>query len=227
MIPRIVHQIYEIFQDGVKLEDITEFRESVAKTKDYCAKNDIEYKMWNFADCEKLIDSKYPEHRQIWDDFKKPIQKADFVRYLVLYDQGGIYLDCDVYPIRSMEKLFEEDIFFAQWASDNKNTPYNAIFGSKPNLEFWEDIFKHCKESFYEKNEIEIYKTWKARYIFQTTGHYMIKRVMNKKQYKNKIKLIQCVSVWNNNKGICDIPDAQKAVFFDCSRSFWYESTGK
>jgi len=222
MVPRIVHQIYWSFDGKTKLNDISEFRESVQKTEKYCIENDIKHILWDYEKCNKLID-KYPEQRDLWNDFDKPIQKVDFIRYLILYDQGGIYLDCDVFPIRSMEQLFLEDIFLAQWASDDKNTPYNAIMGSIPKHPFWEDIFVHCKESFYEKREMEIYKTWKARYIFHTTGHCMIKRVMNQKKHKNKIKLIKCVSVWNNCKNICDIPDADKAVFFDCSRSYWYK----
>ena len=41
MIPRIVHQIYGIFDDGVKIKDISEFRDSTIKTEKYCIENDI------------------------------------------------------------------------------------------------------------------------------------------------------------------------------------------
>jgi len=65
MIPRIVHQIYWSFDGKTKLNDISEFRESVKKTEKYCIENDIKHVMWDYQKCNKLID-KYPEHRQIW-----------------------------------------------------------------------------------------------------------------------------------------------------------------
>jgi mannosyltransferase OCH1-like enzyme len=222
MIPRIVHQIYGIFDDGVKLKDISEFRESTIKTEKYCIENDIEYKMWDLPKCLKLLND-YPEYKQLWDDFPQKIQRADFIRYLILHKYGGIYLDCDVHPIRSMEQLFDEDIFFSVWASDKKQKPYNAIFGASKANPVLEDIFKHCQDSFYEKSQMDIYKSWTGRFVFQTTGHHMIQRVLKMKHNKGKVNLIACVSVWNNCKNICDIPDDNKAVFFDNNRSYWYK----
>ena len=216
MIPRIVHQVYGIFDDGVNIKDISEFRESTYKTEKYCIENDIEYKMWDLPKCLKLL-NEYPQYKQLWDDFPQKIQRADFIRYLILHKHGGIYVDCDVHPIRSMEPLFDEDIFFSIWSGDKFKRPYNAIFGSSKGNTVLEDIFKHCHESFYEKNDMDIYKTsWQIRFVFQTTGHYMIKRVIKKNK---NVKLLPCVSVWNNCKNICDM--AEGAIFFDNNKSYW------
>jgi len=218
MIPKIIHQVFWEFEKGRTLNRISDFRESVRRTKEWCGGNNLDYKLWGLEECNQLID-KYPEYKTIWNEFPKQIMKADFIRYLILFDEGGIYLDCDIYPIRSMDTLWEKDIFFVRWFSDTKNTPYQAILGSIATHPVYKDILLHCQESYYEKCEMEIYKTWTARFVFQTTGHFMVKRVL--KNYK-EIKLLPIVSVMNNTKNIWDFPDTYDAIFYDHSSSTWY-----
>ena len=73
------------------------------------------------------------------------------MRYLILYHYGGIYLDLDMYPIRDMSKLFDEDYFFTRWHDDKQRLPYIACMGSEPKQEIFQKIAEHCKESTYEK----------------------------------------------------------------------------
>jgi len=80
----MIHQIYGIFNDGIKLEDISIFKEAVSKTKQFCDDNNYEYKMWSLEDCEKLLAEHYPEYIQLWNDFTYPVQRADFIRYCIL-----------------------------------------------------------------------------------------------------------------------------------------------
>ena len=127
MIPRKIHQVYGLFNDGKSLEDIPLFHQQVSKTKQYALTNDIEYKMWDNTDCNELI-SKYPQYKELYENFRFPVQKADFVRYLILYDTGGIYVDCDIAPIGDMGDLFQMNEFFVIWNNDKKLLPYNAYF---------------------------------------------------------------------------------------------------
>ena len=62
MIPKRIHQIYGIFNDGIPLEDIDVFRECVDETERFCKKNKYEYKLWNLKDCEELICEDYPQY---------------------------------------------------------------------------------------------------------------------------------------------------------------------
>ena len=216
---KVVHQIYGIFDDGIPLKDIKQYYIAVQKTKKYCKEKGIQYKMWNLKMCEDFLKKHFKEYLKLWNDFRYPIQRADFVRYCILYKYGGIYIDCDIYPIKKINHLFLKDYFFVE---RKKNTfPYNAIMGSKPGQEIFKKIIEHCKESTYEKQSQKIYDTWKGRLIFQTTGQYMLKRVLGKD--KNILNII-CIK---EKKKITEIkkikwkcPDG--ALFMDFNESFWW-----
>lgn len=53
-----------------------------------------EVKLWKSDDAYKLLD-KYG-FRELYDSYTVKVQKADFIRYLIIYDQGGCYCDFDI-----------------------------------------------------------------------------------------------------------------------------------
>jgi len=223
MIPKIIHQVFFPFDDDVKsIDDIPMFKIRSYSTQKWCDKYDIHYQMWNYEDCKELI-KKY-DFEDIWDDFPQPVMKVDFVRYLILYDQGGIYLDCDVEPIRSMDELWSKEAFFAKWYNDTKNIPYIAICGSSAKNQIFMDIIKHSVESYIDKKFMKFYQTATGRFVFQTTGHFCVNRVL--KQNPNKVELLPIVSVINRQKGIYDFPPTTgdlSAIFYDENISSWYK----
>ena len=221
---KTVHQIYGIFNDGIPLEDISIFKEAVKKTKQFCKDNNYDYKMWSLEDCEKLLAEDYPDYIQLWTDFRYPVQRADFIRYCILFKYGGCYIDCDIYPIQSLqgpslEDIFDSDQYFVHWSNDTKKKPYNAVMGSKKNNPLFTEIIKEVEKSFYEKEKMEIYKTWKGRFVFQTTGHSMLNRVI-KKQKINKDKYFHDVLFIKNKK--YNIGNQEEALFIDSNASTWY-----
>lgn len=215
MIPRKLHQVYGLFNDGKSLQDIPIFHQQVSKTQQFCQTDDIIYKMWDNEACNELI-NKYPQYKELYENFRFPVQKADFIRYLILYDQGGIYVDCDIAPIEDMNDLFQMNQFFVIWNDDKKRLPYNAILGSTPKNILYEDIFKQIEHDYAEKSKIDVYKTWIGRFVFQTTGHFMLKRVL--KRYPD-IQLLDILKIHNKAgkiiSGICPI-------FEDYNCSTWY-----
>ena len=88
--------------------------------------------MWNLKQCIDLVEKYYPQYLTLWNDFTLPIKRADFIRYCILHKYGGIYIDCDIHPLRSLDDLFKKDYFFVTWHDDKKKLPYNAVMGSKP-----------------------------------------------------------------------------------------------
>lgn len=112
MIPKIIHQIW---------------RQGEADLKErHCY---IGYNAWNY---QGLIDSwrkHYPdfkhlfwaeslinaflttESREIRFAYSKLsyIEQIDFFRYLIIYQFGGIYADCDTLPLKSVEPLLNTD----------------------------------------------------------------------------------------------------------------------
>lgn len=67
---------------------------------------------------------------------------TDYCRFKVLYSEGGIYIDTDVFLLKDFNELLNYDSF---WSSTDFNKVDPFIFGSKPD----NPILKKCIE-FYE-----------------------------------------------------------------------------
>lgn len=53
-------------------------------------------------------------NRKIYDWLKSPTMKADLLRYEILYQMGGVYVDVDFYCLRSITPLLQYPFFAAQ-----------------------------------------------------------------------------------------------------------------
>jgi len=98
-IPKVTHQIW--FQGWNNLPE---------KYRGYTNSLSIfnpnwEHMKWDEAslraECEKFS----PEALAKFDGFENMIQKVDFGRYVVLYNYGGISVDCDVECLKPLEKI--------------------------------------------------------------------------------------------------------------------------
>jgi len=214
-----IHQVFFKFKQGKDLNDIPIFKLMTNKTYQYCKKNNIHYKLWGNRECNILL-NKYPQFINLYNNFREEIQKVDFIRYLILYDEGGIYLDCDVAPIGDVSYLFEMSEFFVKWHDDKKQLPYIAVLGTKSKNSLYEDIFDEIIKSVKQKNTMDIYDKWRGRYVFQTTGHYMLNRVL--KKYKD-IKKLDILKI--HTKGGIDVISDAVPVFEDFNASIWYNDS--
>jgi len=218
-IPRTIHQIYFDFGKG-SYRSISDFCWNHDKTEVFCKENNIELKFWNEKMVEDLIRTDYPEFWDTYQAFPQPIMKVDFARYVILHKFGGIYLDLDVKPIKSVEDLFDRDYFFVRW--NNSNLPYIAVLGASAGLPLYYEILLHSCESFEEKKDMPIYKHWHGRFVYQVTGHNMINRVLK----KNKIfsdQFLNIMFIHNPSKNLCVFPGTgNESVFSDANTSAWY-----
>ncbi|KAF4998992.1 hypothetical protein FGRMN_2791 [Fusarium graminum] len=53
------------------------------------------YMLWTDDKARAFLEAEYPWFLEVWDNYPFPIQRADAIRYFVLYHYGGIYLDMD------------------------------------------------------------------------------------------------------------------------------------
>lgn len=216
MIPKILHQVYGIFDDGKQIKDIPVFEVATHMTKSYAESSGYEYKLWNLKDCEELICEHYPEYIELWNEFRYPIQKADFIRYLILHRHGGFYLDCDVQPIAKcdLDDLLQNVYFFSCWNNDPKKKPYNAVFGAIPRCNLFIDICNDIVTRVEEKQSMKIYDSWKGRLVFQTTGHDMLKH------HVQPCRIKDIMFIENKKKNISI--KGEKPYFKDSNISSWY-----
>jgi mannosyltransferase OCH1-like enzyme len=99
-IPRILHQT-------AATEDIPEKWAAAQKTCK-AAYSEYEYMLWTDQSARDFLAAEYPWFVDIWDAYPFPIQRADAIRYFILYHYGGIYLDMDTLcnetlPLRLIE----------------------------------------------------------------------------------------------------------------------------
>jgi mannosyltransferase OCH1-like enzyme len=217
-INKTIHQVYGIFDDGIPLKDIDIFYKNVHKTKQFCKKHKIKHKMWNLSMATKLVKTHFKEYLDLWNDFSVPIMRADFIRYCILYKYGGMYVDCDIHPIKKIDHLFSKEHFFVRWNDDKKHLPYNAILGGQKGARIYDEILKHCKESYYEKIKQPIYKKWKGRLVFQTTGHYMLQRVIK----DQNVPLSDILDILKIHTKSGKIVQGIHPLFEDSNASTWY-----
>ena len=216
--PLKLHQIFFDMGKG-KLKDIHQFYKCHVHNRKYCKKHNISYKLWSRKQIEALLEKpKNKQYKKLYYDFDQDIQRVDFGRYLLLWNFGGLYLDLDICIIKekSIKHLFQKDYFFVKWANDKRKLPYNAALGTKKNTDLYKDILDHCKESYYEKKKQEIYKKWKGRFVFQTTGHYMLQRVLKKHKIKDFLNILK---VHTKTGKIVQGPNP---LFEDSNASIWY-----
>ena len=226
-IPRIIHQVYGMFGDGKPISEIPVFHKNTQLTKEFCQKNGIEYRMWDLSEATRLIKRMGPQFEEIFWSKRfetQPILRADFIRYTILYVYGGIYVDADIHPLRSLDRLFKMPYFFATWADDKTMRPYNALLGTYKRNPLYVKILKETWRSFNEKVKMEIYDTWKGRFVFQTTGHFMLKRVLKTVKPPNILNDILVIYGKGRTK---PIGNPKTALFEDANASVWFGGSGK
>jgi len=94
-IPKIIHQIWigKTFPHEFSL-----FQESCK-----CLHPDWEYKLWTLDDLATLTLS----NKEFIKQSKNPGEISDLLRYEILYQFGGVYLDCDIECLTALDELHE------------------------------------------------------------------------------------------------------------------------
>jgi hypothetical protein len=78
-----------------------------------------EYWFWTDADARLLVQTRFPDLLGMYDKFEKAVQRADVIRYFILYEFGGVYADLDVEALKPL---------------DNFTKPHHCIISNEPLL---------------------------------------------------------------------------------------------
>ena len=99
-IPKIIHQTW-------KNEEIP--RKLVTWIKSWLEKNpDYEYWLWTDESARKLIAERHPTLLKTFDGYTEGIRRADALRYVILYEFGGVYADMDVESLQSLDPMLRK-----------------------------------------------------------------------------------------------------------------------
>lgn len=104
IIPKIIHQTNET------IDKYLIFKKELEITKNSCP--NYRFKFYNKEERIEYIKNNYDKrvldsYLKISDNFGP--SKADFFRYLVLYNEGGVYLDNKSVIVKNIDKIIEEN----------------------------------------------------------------------------------------------------------------------
>lgn len=120
MIPKRIHYCWFGKKEKPKL-----VKKCIASWKKYCP--DYEIIEWN----EDNFDIKTNAYTQWCYENKKYAFLSDYVRLLVVYQNGGVYFDTDVEVIRNIDFLLDDLAFFGfETGGTNVPNPKNADINS-------------------------------------------------------------------------------------------------
>lgn len=158
---------------------------------------DYEYRLWTDEENQQIID-RYPEFQAFYQTLI-PVEKSDFIRYLYIYEHGGIYFDLDVLLKKRLDDVLEgADVYLVDQTKDsngeNMTEVYDPFFlaGEKGHPFFYGAcraiasgvIYRILSEGF----EIdEVLKTLYKTGPIMLTKYYLINR------HKYKIKILDGV----------------------------------
>lgn len=97
LIPHIIHQTYK---DEQIPSDLTKYVKSMQEKNP-----NWKYYFWTDSSARKLVVERYPQFLEMYDGYISPINRADAIRYIILYEFGGFYGDLDVEIIRPLDIL--------------------------------------------------------------------------------------------------------------------------
>lgn len=125
MIPKTIHYCWF---GGKPLPELT--LKCIESWKKYCP--DYEIKEWN----ESNFDVRTNQYVSEAYDAKKYAFVADFARFFVLYQYGGIYFDTDIEVIRNIDDILDNNCFFG-FGPQNLTLP---VFGAEARQPFYADV---------------------------------------------------------------------------------------
>ncbi|OCL09955.1 glycosyltransferase family 32 protein [Glonium stellatum] len=63
------------------------------------------FTIWTDAEVGHFVAREFPGMVNTWQSYRYTIQRADSIRYMIMYKYGGIFLDSDLHCLRSLDPL--------------------------------------------------------------------------------------------------------------------------
>lgn len=128
----------------------------------------------NYFDSLKDIEVKI----QPIDKYKNylPVYQADFLRWEILRDNGGVYLDTDQIILKNFKDLMECEMFYCAYALEISRMYYPiGVLGSVKNHWISQEMIKRIKENY-------------NPYSYQSIGPDLFRTFMNDSEIVNRVE---------------------------------------
>lgn len=158
------------------------------------------YKLWRLSECEGLLRQHYPQYMHLWHRLKSNIEKADFIRYLIIYHHGGLYVDLDVGAKTVLEDVIDLKqpyTVYPEWL-DRKDRELSVCYSNMlfycrdPKSDLMARVLCEIRRAYsnLEKHQAYIQRTYTKRplklgeLLYHTTGPRIFTRTILKLQLK-------------------------------------------
>jgi hypothetical protein len=140
-----------------------------------------EWAFFDDADVERFVDREFPKYRKVFDDFRFPIQRYDFFRYLAAYRLGGFYFDLDVILARPLSDLLSFSCVYPFEGLTHsrllrgKGMDWeigNYAFGSSPGHPFLEAVIENCIKG--QRDQRWVSQMMRGAPLFSRAAYYVL-----------------------------------------------------
>lgn len=121
-----------------------------------------------------FVKDHFPKFLAIYDAFKYNIQRVDAVRYMWLYQYGGLYMDLDIQLLGNIDHMFTEGSVFLVSSANVSSVVTNSFMASKPNQNIWLRMLAEMAKP------VPWYHIDKFTYVLYSTGPCALTRVLQK-----------------------------------------------
>lgn len=158
-IPKIIHQTWATTELPQDLQFFQRTWLEMHPEWDYC--------FWTDSDNASFVKEKYESFWPIFSEYPREIMRADAVRYLILKEFGGVYVDLDFECLRPMDSLISAGQLFlcAEPEAHCSIEPAksrgisriisNAWMASVKRHPFWDHVIWHLIECRKESETLE------------------------------------------------------------------------
>jgi len=116
-----------------------------------------EMKLWTDAECEPLLGLMGDEVRAVYEDSLNTGHRTDVLRLVILAQEGGVYVDCDVENRRSITPLLHNQsaviATFFEAAVDAHWRAENALMGCVPGHPFFQLVLERLPSWYWEHRQ--------------------------------------------------------------------------
>jgi mannosyltransferase OCH1-like enzyme len=122
---------------------------------------DWHYALFDDDDIDAYVEQHYPEFaRTLWQRYPRGIQRADLIRYLFLFREGGLYADLDFECLKNVEPLLAHargDVMLGRLSAPNhpEGIPNAWMAARRPRQLFWLLVLDEVRRAVDAKDTIE------------------------------------------------------------------------
>jgi mannosyltransferase OCH1-like enzyme len=184
---------------------------------------DFEYKLFTDKDNREFIEKYFPFFLNTYDNFEYDIQRADAIRYCILYVHGGIYIDLDYYCNKSfneIETLLKKPIGLVLSLNKSDVTTNSIMISNVKEHPMWLECIRNMMKV------TPFFIRGKHLKVMTSTGPYMLNRVRTQKTFFYDVQILNIVQ----NCNVCNVSKCirnKEFILTPIEGSSWIEDDTK